>query len=504
MSLRRWIRRLGLISVAYMIFHLALEVVGALVRARLLTYAWLGRGALVTMGHAALARGRHDLALEAYLAALARMPEDSLLRLQIGTAVYLAGDQVRAEQWFSGCYQARLFDVSRWGLADSPWRVLDQTWLLAIGHIASLDTYAKAVELGWMPRKTALLAYHPSTPPAGWPLFRYLGAHIRPVPSAVPNDALDAIIHGADFSKEPRAARDQMRAALSLPFWYGLDSAGRVRWFGPYAAGVEAAWKAAGRAPLLVVPPADRSRFRQTMQDVFGLPLDAWFVVLHVREPGYHASWHRHHPASRNADIATYASVIDFVLAQGGWVVRAGDPSMVPLTPRHRVIDYAVSEKRSPELDVLLCAECSYFIGTNSGLSLVPAAFGRRCVLTNWSPLAAPNWYPDDVFIPKLVRRRGEQRHLTFAEMFRSRAAWGQFLRDYDSAGLVIEDNHPDDLLMAVQELHEQILGAAPLPNAEDEARLRRFEEIVESHDGYVGSRMSYRFLAKYPELLEG
>jgi putative glycosyltransferase (TIGR04372 family) len=502
MSVRLWIRRLGLTGVAYTICHLTLEVVRVLVRARLCTYAMLGRRNLITMGHAALARGRHDLALEAYLAALALLPEDSPLRLQIGTAVYLGGDNAGAEQWFSGCYEARLLDASRWGLADSPWRVLDPTWLLAIGHIASLDTYSKAVELGWMPRKTALLAYDPSKPPAGWPLFRYLGADIRLVPSATPDDAMDAIVHGADFSKKPRPARDQMRTALSLPFWYGVDPAGRVRWFGPYAAGVEAAWKASGRAPLLVVPPADRSRFRQTMDDVFGLPPDAWFVVLHVREPGYHASWHKHHPASRNADIATYASVIDYVLAQGGWVVRAGDPSMVPLTPRDRVIDYAVSEKRSPELDVLLCAECRYFIGTNSGLSLLPAAFGRRCVLTNWSPLAAPNWYPDDVFIPKLVRRRGEQRHLTFAEMFRSRAAWGQFLRDYDSAGLVIEDNHPDDLQMAVQELHEQVLGAAPPPTAEDDARLQRFEEVVASHDGYVGSRMSYRFLAKYPELL--
>jgi putative glycosyltransferase (TIGR04372 family) len=294
-----------------------------------------------------------------------------------------------------------------------------------------------------------------------------------------------------------------MRAAISQPFWYGPDAQGRVRWYAPFAASVEAGWKATGRGPLLAPRAADRALFRATMADLYGLPTDAWFVLLHVREPGFHAAWHRQHPGTRNADIRSYDKVIDFVLAQGGWVVRGGDPSMRRLAPRERVIDYATSDRRSPEIDVLLCAECRYFVGTNSGYSVVPPTFGNRCALTNWSPIGIPNWYLDDVYIPKLIRRRRDKKLLTFTELFSSFAGWSQFQRDFRKTDLMIEDNDPEDLLATVQELHAEVFGTAAAPSADDAARLQRFNEIAIAHDGYVGSRMSYRFLAKYANLLE-
>jgi hypothetical protein len=39
---------------------------------------------------------------------------------------------------------------------------------------------------------------------------------------------------------------------------------------------------------LLSPSTSDRALFRRTMRELYGLPIDAWFVVLHVREPGYH------------------------------------------------------------------------------------------------------------------------------------------------------------------------------------------------------------------------
>jgi putative glycosyltransferase (TIGR04372 family) len=236
---------------------------------------------------------------------------------------------------------------------------------------------------------------------------------------------------------------------------------------------------------------------------VFGLPHDAWFVLLHVREPGYHAAWHRHHPGTRNADIRTYEKVIDFVLAHGGWVVRGGDPTMKKIAPRERVIDYATSPRRSSETDILLCAECTYFVGTNSGFSVVPPVFGKRCALTNWSPIGIPNWYLDDIYIPKLVRPRGSSRYLSFAEMFAGIAGWSQFVRDYRARGLLIEDNSPEDLLDAVQELHGEVFGSTPTPSAEDTSRLERFNQIALASGGYLGSRIGYQFLKKYEYLLD-
>lgn len=504
MTLKGVVRRLGLVEVARWGLATLLIVPWTLTRWRLLKLAVLPRRLLIEMGNAALSRGWHVAAVDAYVAALALRPEDTPLRLQIGVTAFLGGKYREAEKWFVSTHQARHFDAVRWGLSDSAYRVLDGSWLLAIGHVAFLDSFVKAMELGWMPEKTTLLACNPSAAPPGWPLLSMLRQHIRVLMTqASASDAIDEVLHGSTFRKHDKTSRDYMRAAVSHPFWYGPDATGRIRWFAPFAAGVEAAWKDGGRRPLLSPGESDRVLFRRTMQELYGLPIDAWFVVLHVREPGYHAAWHRRHPGTRNADIRTYDKVIDFVLSQGGWVVRGGDPTMTRIAPRERVIDYATSTQRSPEIDILLCAECKYFIGTNSGYSVVPPTFGTRCALTNWSPIGIPNWYLDDVYIPKLVRRRRDKRLLTFTELFSSFAGWSQFQRDFRRTDLVIEDNDPEDLLATVQELHAEIFGTAGPVSADDATRLRRFNEIAVAHDGYVGSRMSYRFLAKYAHLLE-
>ena len=503
MNLKSVLRRLGLVGIARFILLRLLIVQRTLVRLGVLKYSSLPHATLVQMGSAALARGRHRLAMETYVAALAQHPEDVPLRLQIGVTAFLAGQYRQSESWFASLDQTQHFDLSRWGIAESQYRVLDRSWVLAIGHVAFLDTYLKAASLGWLPAKTAVLAYNPSNPPSGWPLFRYFGEHVRIIASSSPEQAIDEVVHGPNYRNLEQGSRDYMRAALSQPFWFGPDETGRTRWFAPFGAAVEAAWKAAERGPTVSPTVEDRSRFRRTMQAVYGLPADAWFVVLHVREPGYHAAWHKHHPGTRNADIRTYDKVIDFVLAHGGWVVRGGDPTMTKMRPRAQVIDYATSTQRSSEIDVLLCAECTYFIGTNSGFSVVPPVFGKRCALTNWSPVGIPNWYLDDIYIPKLVRRRRGGRYLSFKELFSSFAGWSQFKRDFRGTDLVIEDNNPDDLLATVEELHAEVFGSPPAISTEDAARLQQFNKIAMAHGGYVGSRMSYRFLAKYAYLLD-
>jgi putative glycosyltransferase (TIGR04372 family) len=503
LTLKRALRRLGLVGFARFVLLRLLVVQRAMVRVGLLKYSTLPHTTLVQMGSAALARGRHRLAMETYVAALAQHPEDVLLRLQIGVTAFLAGQYAECEKWFTSVEQTKHFDLSRWGMTKSQYRVLDRTWMLAIGHVAFLDTYLKAASLGWLPTKTAVLAYNPADPPSGWPLLRYFREHMRILASPSPEEAIDEVVHGPNYRNLDRGSRDYIRAALSQPFWFGPDETGRTRWFAPYGAAVEAAWKAAQRGPLVSLSAEDRSRFRRTMYAVYGLPMDAWFVLLHVREPGYHAAWHKHHPGTRNADIRTYGKVIDFVLAQGGWVVRGGDPSMTKIRPRAQVIDYATSAQRSSEIDILLCAECKYFVGTNSGFSVVPPVFGTRCALTNWSPIGIPNWYLDDVYIPKLVRRRRNGRYLSFTELFSSFAGWSQFQRDFRSTDLMIEDNDPDDLLATVEELHAEVFGSPIAVSTEDAGRLQRFNEIAVAHGGYVGSRMSFRFLAKYARLLD-
>jgi putative glycosyltransferase (TIGR04372 family) len=459
---------------------------------------------LVSAGSDALAVGQNRFALKAYRKALQLRPDDLLLRQQLGITEFLTGLYSEAEATFASVNQQREAERSRWNVSESPCLVLDRTWLAAIGHVAFLDTHIKAAKLGWMPAKTSLLVYDPLNPPAGWPLFEFFSPHLDIVPSTIGIDEkVEEILGAESLTPVSPAVKTRRRVALSQPFWYGRTGDGSIRWYAPFGAAVEAAWKAAGHSALFSLTDAHRKSFRKGMAQIYGLPEDAWYVLLHVREPGFHSRWHKYHAGTRNADIRSYDQVIDFVVANGGWVVRGGDPSMTPIAPRARVIDYATDPRRSPETDIYLCAECAYFVGTNSGFSVIPPIFGKRCALTNWSPLGIPNWYLDDIYIPKLVRKVSENRHLSFAEMYGSFAGWSQFARDFEDSDFVIEDNSPEDLREAVEELHAEVFGlllASPSPD--DQERLRKFNEVSLRNGGYVGSRMGYRFLKKYSQLL--
>jgi putative glycosyltransferase (TIGR04372 family) len=456
------------------------------------------------LGSEALGIGENALAIKLYRHALQLRPDDLALRQQLGVTEFLTRNYSEAEAVFASADHQKQFEQMRWGVSDSPYRLLDKTWIPAIGHVAFLDTYIKTVQLGWLPNKESMLVYDEASPPAGWPLFKFLSKHITIVPTNISVDEkVDLLLFGDDVFLLPETSRSRRRAALSHSFWYGPDGNARIRWYGPLGAAVEAAWKAEKHPPLFSLSPEERTIFRKRMAQIYGLPEDAWFVLLHVREPGFHASWHKHHAGTRNADIQSYLSIVDFVISQGGWVVRGGDPSMTPFSPHERVIDYATSPNRSPEMDIYLCAECAYFVGTNSGYSLVPPIFGKRCALTNWSPVGIPNWYLDDIYIPKLVRKVSEDRYLTYAEMYDSFVGWSQFARDFEKSDFVIEENSAEDLREAVEELHEEVFEKTPETAPEDRQRLQRFNEISLARGGYVGSRMSYRFLKKYQRLLE-
>ena len=64
------------------------------------------------------------------------------------------------------------------------------------------------------------------------------------------------------------------------------------------------------------------------------------------------------------ADIGTYLPAIKTVVAHGGWVFRMGNPTMKPLPAMEHVIDYAYSDVRSDWMDVFLCSQCRFMIGT--------------------------------------------------------------------------------------------------------------------------------------------
>lgn len=253
---------------------------------------------------------------------------------------------------------------------------------------------------------------------------------------------------------------------------------------------IEALWWARhGQRPLLRLD-AERIAAGRVLARTIGLPEDASFVCLHVRESGYHGDAGHRQRAFRVAD---YMPAIRAVTARGDWLVRLGDPSMSPLPPMERVIDYARSPARTPALDVYLVARCRFFIGTNSGPMFMPHLFGRPALITNYAFLfGAPPLGPGSRFLPRLLTRAG--RTLRFATMMADdymKSTYNE--RAFELRGFSSLDNTPQQILEAVMEMYA--------PETPD-ALQRRFADLAPASHRAGNALVGARFVADHAALL--
>jgi putative glycosyltransferase (TIGR04372 family) len=231
--------------------------------------------------------------------------------------------------------------------------------------------------------------------------------------------------------------------------------------------------------PLAVDLSEAAARIGDEGRAALGIPSDAWFVTLHVREGGFYGDVDS--GRSRNADISNYLSAIRAITDAGGYVVRLGDASMKPLPAMPRVIDYARSPMKSELLDIYLVARCRFFIGMNSGPMDVALLFHRPMLLTNlseWS-LSFPRKQGDRAILKHVFSKR-RNRCLSLGELvaepYGTQAQRG-LGEDYDML-----ENSPEEIRALVEEYLEDPEGElrAPEQDAFNRARLERIRQWLE------------------------
>jgi putative glycosyltransferase (TIGR04372 family) len=399
-----------------------------------------------------------------------------------GAAVrcFLQGEYDTAEAIWSRLEEFRFTEIERRSLDKHAIRYLGPSWFIAIGHIAHLDTLLKYQILNQVPPKR----YVPIIPAQIKIPNQYFLDLWKPLlaPPGVPDDL--PVLPFEDVS------------LLQDEFWNLRVAPNKALMFSKAGAEVQRAWEKQKLGPLLALPEADCARGWEEL-NAMGVPSGSWFVCLHVRESGFHQAWHDTNPGTRNADITTYREAIAAIVARGGYVVRLGDASMTPLPDEPGLIDYALSSAKCDFMDIFLCAECRFFVGTNSGLGLIPPIFGKPCAMTNWSPIAIPQWYPNDLFIPKLVCSVADGRLLSFQELFSTPAGWAQFEKYFKDSGLTVIDNTSDEICAVVLEMMDRLDGNES--RTEEEKRwTEMFECLSRDYAGYVGSRIGKEFLRKH------
>ncbi len=239
------------------------------------------------------------------------------------------------------------------------------------------------------------------------------------------------------------------------------------------------------RPPLLKLPEAMQANGRARLAEM-GLPSDAWFVSAHSRERGYWPGDDDNH-AHRNADIASYEPAMRAIIERGGWIVRVGDPSMSPLPPMDHVIDYTQSPLKSEWMDLWLCANNRFFLGSSSGLSMVATIFDRPCVQVNMIPMGASlSMAARDISIPKRLQRQ-DGTVMRLAEHFASGLSVQRFAHVFDEAGLTILDNTGAEIRAITVEMMDRLDGDFDVTE-DDEDLLRHYKAHFRAADYSFGS----------------
>jgi putative glycosyltransferase (TIGR04372 family) len=262
---------------------------------------------------------------------------------------------------------------------------------------------------------------------------------------------------------------------------------------------VFALWR--DRPPLLALTRVDEEWGAQALLQM-GLPEHAWFVCVHVREPGF-SPIDEELQAHRNGSIGACIPAIKEIARRGGWVVRIGDPTMEPLPQLPQVIDYAHHSMKCERLDVILCAKARFILGNTSGIALVCSAFGVPCAAANTIPFPTLWFSHRDVSIPKLLWSEELGRHLRFDEILESPVAQFRYASLYADARIRVDENSADDIKDLVFEMLERLDGTFS-ELAEDGHRSLRFRSLFRrDHCGVDSSaRNGALFLRKYAHLL--
>jgi putative glycosyltransferase (TIGR04372 family) len=370
------------------------------------------------------------------------------------------------------------------GLADA--RILAPSHVLCahIGEIAhKLDLFVKARTLGLIKDFEAIVLA-PEKDVANMPLLDCYRAHLTVFTDPEAIEACTKRLHGCrhyvDYLKVPSGL------TLHRELAYGV---------------VQRMWSDRGLKAPIAIPEAVQERGWATLRGL-GVPDGAWFAALHVREPGFFyedVPWN--HNRHRNGRVEDYRLAIEAITARGGWVLRMGDPSMKPLPPMPQVVDYALSEVRSKEMDVFGLSQCRFFVGTASGPMNVARAFCVPVLATNYFPAGTWPFSAGDLFIHKLHRAKDGGRWLSLEEALRPPllACWNPIV--YEKHGIEVVDNSPEDIRDATEEMLD-LLDGIDTPSQADVMARKRYRFLGDPYGLGFLLPVARSFLAHHPHLL--
>ena len=262
----------------------------------------------------------------------------------------------------------------------------------------------------------------------------------------------------------------------------------------------------------------DELKFGDELRQSLGIPKDAQYVCLGVKEAAYYATivpesgygQDMSHQAkdSRNVDITNYMLAATHLADLGIYVVRVGSVVTAPLPEdRHKfIIDYA-TEARSELGDVVLGAYCKFLINGISGYWVFTSARNKPNIVGDIYELGFPGdvltLNGQSILVLRLLHQNYDSQLIPFAEIATAGKEWADD-KLLTSLGLEPVPNTPEEILNAVIEMNDWVDGKLELSEHDEELQTKFYNcyppETRLEKNPLV--RISPSFLRKYSDLL--
>jgi len=188
-----------------------------------------------------------------------------------------------------------------------------------------------------------------------------------------------------------------------------------------------------------------KTKLKKILQKI-GMPENQWYACIHIREGGYY----KDNVTERNNSISNFFLAIDYVIKQGGWVIRLGDSSMTKFPKFKNLIDYPFTPFKSEAMDLYLIKNCKFYIGTPSGPYEIAKLFDKPMVSigsTNWLTGLPGN--KNDII---LFRHIYSKRHKKFLDHFEwMREGWKAMHYRSINENYIFYENSAEEILRAVK-----------------------------------------------------
>jgi len=264
---------------------------------------------------------------------------------------------------------------------------------------------------------------------------------------------------------------------------------------------INAAW--GNRPPVFIKSSNYESILAGFFEDIC-LDYNKPYVLLHARGGGYSPADERYH-SLRNVDIHDFYLAVKALTSMGLNVIRVGDSSMKRSFSCPGYYDYALSNFKSYEMDVVLGSSALFFLGTSSGAPLLSSIFGIPIALCNislpfsYSPLGSPR----DLGIPKLIYCSSSNSLVPFSRLFDKGIAEFRTPAEFANTSYYLVPNCPQDIRDLAIEMYQRIVGSWN-DTEEDAALHSAFSSMIKKGSYSYGSasRCSSLFMRRYSSLI--